>query len=118
MSGETFGQMLRRLRTERGLRQNALAKSVGVDPAYVNQIERELRGTSGCPKSPRRPICLALARGLGLDDAETDRFLFAAGLAPAEDWQLRAEAAEGRLEMLRGVFEAPSDLLVFRRRTG
>jgi transcriptional regulator with XRE-family HTH domain len=37
---QTFGWNLRKLRVERGLSQQAIALSAGVDPAYVGRIER------------------------------------------------------------------------------
>jgi transcriptional regulator with XRE-family HTH domain len=104
MSGETFGSMLRRLRTERGYSQNGLARRAGVDPAYVNQIERGKRTTSGALVSPSRSVVLALCDALDLAPREADRVLWVAGLAPSIDWQARAEAAEGQLGMPRDVF--------------
>lgn len=118
MTAETFGQMLRRLRVAAGYSQNELARRAGVNAAYVNQIEAHKLGKSGMPISPSRSVVLAFAQVFDLDDSETDRALWVAGLAPQTDWQARAEAAEGRLEMLRQTFDVPSDLLVFRRRTG
>jgi len=108
-----FSALLRSHRMSLGCSQNELARRAGCDVAYVHRMER-----AQDPAVPRRGVALALSVALGLDDAETDRFLYSAGLAPHEDWQSRAEVAEGRLEMLRGVFEVPSELLKFRRRTG
>jgi transcriptional regulator with XRE-family HTH domain len=114
---ESLGPMLRRLRIRAGLSQNALARTAGVDPAYVNRLEAGR--TTHDPgarhpaidrmPSPRRGVVLSLAITLSLSDPETDRFLFAAGLAPAEDWQTRAEFAEARLERILALVDAFRD---------
>jgi transcriptional regulator with XRE-family HTH domain len=96
VTGETFGQLLRRLRIERGFSQNALARMSGVDPAYVNRMERD-----DGSMSPRKPIMLALAEALDLSYAERDRLLWAAGLAPEVDWQRRCEDVEAALESVK-----------------
>lgn len=93
MSGETFGQLLRRLRVERGFSQNHLARMSGIDPAYVNRMER-----GDASMAPRKPVMLAIAEALDLSYAERDRLLFAAGLAPEIDWQARCEDVEAALE--------------------
>lgn len=36
---ETIGEMIRRLRKEKGLTQAALAKAIGVDESYISKIE-------------------------------------------------------------------------------
>lgn len=100
-----FGALLRRLRTERGLSQNALSRAAGVDPSYVNRLERTgPDGNGAAPGArtlPSRPIITALALALDLSYAERDRFLYAAGLAPEVDWQARCEEAEARLALVR-----------------
>jgi transcriptional regulator with XRE-family HTH domain len=93
-SGCTFGWTLRTRRIEAGLSQSGLARRAGIDPAYVNRMERGSRG------GLRRTIALALAAALELGPAETDRFLFAAGLAPEVDWQSRVEDVELRLRQV------------------
>jgi transcriptional regulator with XRE-family HTH domain len=123
VSSETFGAMLRRLRASQPgytqgnrhspskpyLSLSDLAKRAGVDQTYLSMIEHEKR-------VPSRGVTLALAQVLGLDDDETDHFLFIAGWAPAEDWQTRALAAEAKLDMIRQTFDLPAELLIFRRR--
>lgn len=79
-----FGVALRIYRVAAGLSQNALARAAGIDPAYVNRFERVGTG------QPSRPIALALASALQLDAYQTDRLLYAAGLAPVNDWQTLA----------------------------
>jgi transcriptional regulator with XRE-family HTH domain len=92
---EPFGRLVRARRAALGLSQNGLARLAGVDPAYVNRMERDQRVVPG------RAVILALADALELDDRETDRLLYAAGLAPVTDWQARAERAEAALETVR-----------------
>src|ERR1051326_8791381 len=106
---ETFGQMLRRLREatpgvtngngaqerQHCLSQSDLARRAGVDPAYVNRLER---GTTsrrdGRTHTPDRTIVLALAEVLDVSVRQADWMLFAAGCAPQTDWQGRGEAPE------------------------
>lgn len=105
MSGETFGAMLRRLRVERGISQNQLARQSGIDPAYVNRLERAgertSEGATVKQQLPGRDIVLALAETLDLSYAERDRLLFATGLAPVTDWQTRCEDIEAALQTVR-----------------
>jgi transcriptional regulator with XRE-family HTH domain len=122
VTAETFGEMLKRLRVAAGLSQNRLAREVGVDAAYVNQLERagqvSRTGRVMRSPSPRRTIVCAVAQVLDLGEARTDRLLYAAGLAPATDWQEVAEAAEAKLNAIRDALADDDDLLTFRRRTG
>lgn len=107
MSAETFGAMLRRLRCEAGLSQNALGKAAKIDAAYLNRMERSgERTVSGLllpAVSPSRDTALALAGALRLDSIATDRFLFAAGLATELDWQTRCLLAESKLARMRDI---------------
>lgn len=117
MTAETFGAMLRRHRIKAALSQNELARQAGCDPAYVNRLERGLtQNKSGRLHLPNRTIVLAFAEVLDVSQAEADRLLYAAGLAPQADWQTRAEAAEAKLDIIRQTFDLPTDLLLFRKR--
>jgi transcriptional regulator with XRE-family HTH domain len=113
---ETFGQMLARLRKRAGLSQNQLALRSSVNPAHVHRME------SGAGK-PSRTVLRMLAAVMGASDAETDRLLYAAGLAPERDWQALAEDAIARLEGIRGHTDgwsppvAPTPVLPFVRRS-
>lgn len=127
MTGESFGAMLRRLRIGAALSQNALARGAGCDAAYVNRLERpgqRMRGGQSIfTHAPRRTFVCAFAQVLGLGPAETDRLLYAAGLAPATDWQTLAEHAEDRLAAIREALAEDDDpvlsrLRIIRRRTG
>lgn len=88
---ETFGAMLRRHRISAGLSQNQVARQSAIDPAYVSRMERDGQSL------PRRAVTLALAQTLELTDSQTDRLLFAAGLATRSDYQLLYEEAARRL---------------------
>lgn len=72
-----FGALLRSYRKVRGLRCNALAREVGVDPSYISRLERAER------EPPRRPIVERLCAALRLDRHRADHLLLAAGYAPA-----------------------------------
>jgi transcriptional regulator with XRE-family HTH domain len=78
-----FGSMLRQLRVDAGLSQNALARDAGIDPSYVNRCERGSR-------SPSRQVVLSLSRALDCTDVNRDALLIAAEDALA---RLRAGGA-------------------------
>jgi transcriptional regulator with XRE-family HTH domain len=71
-----FGALLHALRQRAHLSQGALAKSAGIDPSYVNRLERGER------EPPKREIVAALAAGLRLPPQEEDQLLVAAGHLP------------------------------------
>ncbi len=74
---ESFGTLLQDFRARLGITQNALARVADVNVGTVNRLEHDQRSPAG------REQALALAGALGLDMAETNRLLAAAGL-PAE----------------------------------
>lgn len=78
----TFGALLREHRIAAGLSQNRLARLVGCDPAYIHRFEKYPER-----HAPSRAIVLGIAVAVNLDAYATDRLLFAAGLAPENDWQ-------------------------------
>jgi transcriptional regulator with XRE-family HTH domain len=59
-SFEDFGDLLRRLREEARLSQNALARAAGMSPSNVNRIEASKQGV------PRKTTIIKLVRALGL----------------------------------------------------
>ena len=71
-----FAELLRRLRLEADLSQNALAKKTGVDPSYINRIERGER------QPPSVGVIHDIARALELDEFSTNQLLLSAGYAP------------------------------------
>lgn len=74
---ETFGELVRHFRTRRGWSQNMLAHEAGIDPAYVNRMER-LHDAA----IPSRAVVLLLAEALGVEETDRDRMLVAAGYRP------------------------------------
>ncbi|MGE3910608.1 MAG: helix-turn-helix domain-containing protein [Chloroflexota bacterium] len=74
-----FGALLRSLRVRMGLSQNQLARRSGVDPAYVNRLERANPDSSSLPS---RKVVLALAETLEAGPVDVERLLVAAGLCP------------------------------------
>ena len=74
--GSGFGGLLKDYRVAAGLSQNALAKRVGVNPAYVNRLE------SGERRPSQRHYVLDLARELKLNEEQTNRLLEAGGHLP------------------------------------
>ena len=74
-----FGALLRSLRVRMGLSQNHLARMAGVDPAYVNRLERAPASSTSLPS---RKVVLALADSLEAGPVDLERLLVAAGLCP------------------------------------
>ena len=73
---EHFSDLMRGYRQQAGLSQNELARRAGVDPAYVNRMER----TNG--PIPRPAVLNALITTLQLDALDTEKLLVAAGYCP------------------------------------
>jgi transcriptional regulator with XRE-family HTH domain len=76
-----YSQGNRYWRTTDAMSQLELARLADVDGSYVSLLERGLR------PSVAREVVLSFATALTLTDGETDRLLFAAGLAPERDYQ-------------------------------
>ena len=74
-----FGALLRSLRVRMGFSQNQLARMAGVDPAYVNRLERAPASSTSLPS---RKVVLALAESLEAGPVDVERLLVAAGLCP------------------------------------
>lgn len=62
---ETFGQRLRRIRTEQRVGSEALAKAVGISGAAIRRME------TGATKQARLDVAILLAEALGV----TPRYL-------------------------------------------
>ena len=73
---DEFGTLFQRWRERAGLSQNALARRMDVNPAYVNRLEHGGRGAGN------RELVETAAVALGLSPAERDRLLAAAGHWP------------------------------------
>lgn len=116
MSGETFGALLGRLRVERGLSQNALARRAACGAGHINRLENAKRGAK-----VGRDVVLSLADGLELSERDRDRLLFVAGLAPERDWQTLYEDLQAALQTVRAAvvdIETIEEPPFIRRRTG
>lgn len=70
-----FGGQLELLRLRHGSSQSELARRAGIDPAYVNRLER---GTG----TPSRGVVTAIWAALGASLGDRERLLVAAGLCP------------------------------------
>jgi transcriptional regulator with XRE-family HTH domain len=127
-----FGATLRALRLAAALSQNRLARASGIDPAYVNRIER---GVPGSAIGIRRPIVLRMAHVLNerlavLRDEQDERaaadlrdeLLVAAGYAPqpivdAGGWAaFRASLRESVLESVQATLHS-IDVIIYERRS-
>jgi transcriptional regulator with XRE-family HTH domain len=74
-----FGALLRSLRVRMGFSQNQLARMAGVDPAYVNRLERAPAESTSLPS---RKVVMALAEAVEAGPVDVERLLVAAGLCP------------------------------------
>src|SRR5918996_5514348 len=74
-----FGALLRSLRVRMGFSQNHLARMAGVDPAYVNRLERAPADSTSLPS---RKVVMALAESLEAGPVDVERLLVAAGVCP------------------------------------
>jgi transcriptional regulator with XRE-family HTH domain len=72
----SFADLLCAFRLRAAHSQSALGIAAGVNSSYINRLESGVRGT------PTAEVALALAAGLDLSPAETDRFLWSAGCLP------------------------------------
>jgi len=102
-----FGELLRAYRVRVGMSQNQLARRSGVDPAYVNRLERASANTES---GPTRKVVVALWSTLVAESAESrdpltvvdlDRLLAAAGMLPETVRQ--AGGWDAYLARIRGV---------------
>ncbi len=73
---DEFARLFQRWRERAGLSQNALARRMGVNPAYVNRLEHGGRGAGN------RELVEAAADALGLSADERNALLGAAGHWP------------------------------------
>jgi transcriptional regulator with XRE-family HTH domain len=74
---DEFGALLRAWRERAGLSQNALARQMGVNPAYVNRLEHGGRGAHN------RELVEKVADALRLSPAERDQLLGLGGHWPS-----------------------------------
>jgi len=80
-----FGATLARLRRNTGKATTTLARTLNVDPVYLERLER------GDGRAPDRQFVLDVARALELNEIQTDELLWSANHLP-----LRAQATDGR----------------------
>lgn len=73
---DNFSSKLKHYRIRGGMSQNALAKAVGINPSYINKIEK------GGRDAPKRDVILAISRVLQLKDYERDELLLSANYSP------------------------------------
>lgn len=69
-----FGQRVRKLRTDQGISLRAIARQVGISPAYLSRIE------SGQTSPPAPSVIKALAETLGVEP--TNLFELSSSLNP------------------------------------
>ena len=72
-----YGDLVKKLRQERGMTQRALARAISLNPTLVNRSESGDRAPSGPDE------IAAIARALTLTHAQFDELLASAGYWPA-----------------------------------
>lgn len=104
----SFNRLLRYYRVMLGLSQNQLARLGGVDPAYVNRLERAADDSTSLPS--RKVVfslhgairAEALNANISIGEQDLERMLVAAGLVPetiraAGGWDAYLLRIRGRL---------------------
>ncbi len=77
-----IGGMIKYYREQAGVSQNALARKIGVNPAYINRLEKWGKGINN------RELIEQVAAALDLRPRESDQLLAMAGHLPAAFSQL------------------------------
>jgi transcriptional regulator with XRE-family HTH domain len=91
---QEFSDLLRLLRQEAGLSQNALARTIGVDPSYINRIE------NGSRQPPSAAVVVRMAKALRLAETTIDELLLSAGYAPVSNPVTSLRATHPSLQLL------------------
>lgn len=97
----TFGMLLRTYRERAGLSQSELAAQAGLSASTISRVEKGERSPLG-----RRKQVRALAKALGLDQADTDTLLSAADLAPSTAPELSLHPRDETLYRIAQELEA------------
>lgn len=109
-AGETFGQMLRRLRQERRLSQRQAAQRSFLSQSYFVHVEM------GRTQRFSRDVVSSIAAGFNLSGVETARLLIAAGYFP---WRMSDAAITAFVEAVEDASSMGHEEPTFiRRRTG
>src|SRR3954463_3134531 len=90
---ERLGELLSQLRTERGLAQNRVAQSAGIDGSTLSRLEKGERGVS-------RDVLDRVCEALGLDRRDRLDVLVAADFLTPEAGNLLADAELSQLGRL------------------
>jgi len=77
MAQENFGQMLRRMRSDKGWTLRDMARRVGATFAYLSQIEAGL-------SKPSQELVVRMADVFGLRDRGREEFIFVARQLPEQ----------------------------------
>jgi HTH-type transcriptional regulator, competence development regulator len=85
------GDLLRRMRTEKGRSLRGAAEDLGVDPSYLSKVER---GQKPLPESLRRRVT-------DYYEADDEQLLVANGGVPADIARILAEHPEALGELRR-----------------
>lgn len=94
MSKTFVGSRVRQLRSERGLSQAALAKTLGISPSYLNQIEHDVRPLT-------TSVLLRISEAFGVD---------ATFFASRDDSRMVAEIREALLDRDIDVTVSPTEI--------
>ena len=98
-TAESFGELIKQARKDKGYSQKELAKKLGVDFTYLSKLEND-RGDY----APKEQVIRGLARHLDLEEEE---LIFLAGRIPQEDEELIKQHYKNMPTLFRRMRENP-----------
>jgi transcriptional regulator with XRE-family HTH domain len=96
---QSFGQIIRQARKDKGYSQRELAKLIGLDFTYLSKLENDR-----ADYAPKEDVIRSLARNLDLDEEE---LIFLAGRITQRDEDFLKQNHRAMLALLRRMQENP-----------
>jgi transcriptional regulator with XRE-family HTH domain len=97
--GQSFGQLIRQARKDKGYSQRELAKLLELDFTYLSKLENDR-----AEYSPKEDVIRSLARNLDLDE---DELIFLAGRIPQQDEDFLKQNYKAMPALFRRMQENP-----------
>ncbi|MGK7914781.1 MAG: helix-turn-helix domain-containing protein [Prochloraceae cyanobacterium] len=97
---QTFGQVIRTARKNKGYSQRDLAKQIGLDFTYLSKLEN-----SRTDYPPKEDVIRSIAKHLELDEEE---LVFLAGRIPQRDEELLKQHYQSMPALFRRMRENPT----------
>lgn len=96
---QSFGQLIRQARKDKGYSQRELAKLLGLDFTYLSKLENDR-----AEYAPKEDVIRSLARNLDLDEEE---LIFLAGRIPQRDEDFLKKNYQAMPALFRRMQENP-----------